>query len=137
MDTDYALGIRAARQARGWTRRQLAEEAGITITQVDAIEAGHADPAPAIAALQLEVVTLLLPRITAGFVRTVGPVIEMIPPERLPIALAAVLDGLGRAAAGMEEDAPQVVVSDNHTAQVVVADSIDVDVTVDRNAAPA
>jgi transcriptional regulator with XRE-family HTH domain len=109
MSTDYGSHIRAARLARGWSRQHLAEESGVTIEQVDAIENGRGDPEPAIAALQLEVVTVLLPRITAGFIRAAGPVIDMIPPERLPLALAAVLEDLARAAAGIEEEPVQQV----------------------------
>lgn len=100
--SDIGREVRTARLARGWSRPRLAEEAGITTTEVEAIEAGHGDPAAAIAALQVVPVSLLVSRIVAGFLCMAEPVVEGIPEDRLPMALAACLDILGRAAAGIE-----------------------------------
>lgn len=62
------------------------------------------------AALQLVEVHVLMPDIRANFLRVVQPVIDQVPDEQLPIVLAAVLDVVGRAAAGIELDDPSTVV---------------------------
>lgn len=104
MTFDFGRDIRSARLRRGWSRQRLAEESGLTPDLVAAIESGdaHISPAPLVAALQLVEVHTLLPEMAAHFLRTIQPVMDQIPEDQLPLALAAILDVAGRAAAGME-----------------------------------
>ena len=103
MTIDYSRDIRAARLARGWSRQRLAEESGLTVAAVSALESGMGgDHEPVINALELQEVHLLLPNITANFLRTVQPVMDKIDDDRLPVALAAILDVAARAAAGID-----------------------------------
>lgn len=125
MIIDYGRDIRAARLARGWSRQRLAEESSLTVAAISALESGgEGDPAPVIEALGLQEVGLLLPDMTANFIRTIQPVIAKIDEDRLPVALAAILDIAGRAAAGIEPapDVQQVnVVSGDATVELTVS----------------
>lgn len=125
MTIDYGRDIRSARLARGWSRQRLAEESGLTVDAVSAIESGRdGDPAPAIDALELQELRLLLPDLTANFLRTIQPVVARIDETQLPVTLAAVLDIVGRAAAGMapDPDIQQVnVVSGDATVELTVS----------------
>lgn len=87
-----------ARYAREWSREHLAEETGLSVEQIDAIENGFADPTPVLAALRLDHIELLLPAIGVNFLKTVVPIAQRIESGKLPLALAAVTDILGRAA---------------------------------------
>ena len=103
MTIDYSRDIRAARLARGWSRQRLAEESGLTAAAISALESGMGgDHEPVVEALGLQEVHVLLPDITANFLRTIQPVMDKIDDERLPVALAAILDVAARAAAGLD-----------------------------------
>lgn len=125
MTIDYGRDIRAARLARGWSRQRLAEESGLTVAAISEIESGgDSDPAPAVEALELQELRLLLPDLTANFLRTIQPVVAKIDEDQLPVTLAAVLDVVGRAAAGMDPapDIQQVnVVSGDATVELTVS----------------
>lgn len=95
--------IRQARLTRGWPQQRLADEANMTVAQVNAIETGRSAEGQddIISALGLELVQpMLLEPLTARFLGTIRPVVQRIKPDLLPVALAAVLDVAGRAAAG-------------------------------------
>lgn len=112
MATNFGRDVLAARLARGWSQSHLAEAAGIPVESVAAIESSNVttDLDAVAAALQLVEVHVLMPDIRANFLRVVQPVIDQVPDEQLPIVLAAVLDVVGRAAAGIELDDPSTVV---------------------------
>ena len=99
---DYGHDIRMARYNRQWTRERLADEAGVTVAQVNEIENGDADPTPVLKALQLVEVTMLVSDLEANFLRILQSTAQEIPKEKLPVVLASVLDVVGRAAAGID-----------------------------------
>ncbi len=99
---DYGHDIRMARYNRHWTRERLADEAGVTVAQVNKIENGEADPTPVLKALQLVEVTMLVSDLEANFLRILQSTAQEISKEKLPVVLAAVLDVVGRAAAGID-----------------------------------
>ena len=99
---DYGHDIRMARYNRHWTRERLADEAGVTVAQVNKIENGEADPTPVLKALQLVEVTMLVSDLEANFLRILQSTAQDISKEKLPVVLASVLDVVGRAAAGID-----------------------------------
>lgn len=109
MPIEYGDEIRAARHARGWSTTELANRAHITPDAVAALEDGQILPElPAIlAALDLVELHVLTTMQRANFMRLVDPVIAKIDPAHLPIVMAAVLDVIARAAAGITPP-PQV-----------------------------
>lgn len=104
MTIDYGRDIRSARLARGWSRQRLAEESGLTVAAISALESGMGgeDHGAVIEALELQEVNVLLPDMLVNFMRTMQPVIAKIDDDQLPIVLAAILDIAGRAAAGVD-----------------------------------
>ncbi len=103
MTIDYGREIRSARLARGWSRQRLAEESGLTVAAISALESGMGgDHDQVIEALELQEVNVLLPDMLANFLRTMQPVIAKIDDDHLPVVLAAIMDVAGRAAAGIE-----------------------------------
>ncbi|MFV8232391.1 helix-turn-helix domain-containing protein [Mycolicibacterium fortuitum] len=129
MTIDFGRDIRAARLARGWSRQRLAEESGLTVAAVSALESGMGgDHEPALDALELQEVHLLLPDMTAHFVRTIQPVLAKIDEAQLPVVLAAILDIVGRTAAGIDP------VPDIQQVNLVTGDAT-VELTVSRKLA--
>ncbi|WP_353107923.1 hypothetical protein [Gordonia sp. (in: high G+C Gram-positive bacteria)] len=95
--------IQDNRLARDWSIRRLADEAGVTEDQVKAAERGDAEHhVEILAALQIEVVTVLTPYEVAAFIRAVAPYTARIDRDTLPLALAEVMSVLARAATGRE-----------------------------------
>lgn len=106
---DYGAEIRRLRLERQWGRDRLAEEAGVASADVERAEFGALEHlVPILAALGVESLTLVVPQVTADYLRTVRPIASRIPPEKLPIALAECLRILARAAAGIDEPATDV-----------------------------
>lgn len=99
---DYGHDVRLARYARDWTRERLAEETGLTVGDIDAIENGEADPTPALAALQLVEVKMLVTELSANFLRVLQSAAAQVPANKIPLVQAAVLDVVGRAVAGVD-----------------------------------
>lgn len=99
---NYGHDVRLARYAREWTRDRLAEESGLTVDEVNAIENGEADPTPVLPALQLTEVRMLVSELSANFLRVLQSAAARVPEDQVPLVLAAVLDVVGRAAAGID-----------------------------------
>lgn len=99
---EYGHDVRLARYVRKWTREQLAEESGITVEQINAIENGEASPEPVLEALQLIYQERLTTEPLAAFSVVIQPILAKIPEDQLPLVMAVVLDAIGRAAAGIE-----------------------------------
>ena len=102
MSVDYGREIRAARLARKWSQRHLAEAAGVPAETVKDIESGkpHTNTEAVLDALGLVEVNTLMPSLRANFLKVIDPVFDRIPDDRQPVVLAAVLDVVARAAAG-------------------------------------
>lgn len=99
--------IRDARLARGWSRTTLAAEAGITTSELEAIEANQsaAGRNHVLAALQLQEVHLVAQAMTANFLETVQPMVAEIDATALPSALSEVMAVLARYASGAQPPA--------------------------------
>ena len=102
MTIDYGRSIRNARLARNWSREHLADKAGVSAESVESIESGKpsTDIERILDTLGLVEVHTLMPSLRANFLTMVEPIIEQIPESQMPIVMAAVLDIVGRAAAG-------------------------------------
>lgn len=98
----YGHDVRLARYRRDWTRERLAEETGLSVKEINAIENGEADPTPVLAALQLVEVTMLVTDLAANFLRVLQNAAAKVPEDRVPLVQAAVLDVVGRAVAGID-----------------------------------
>lgn len=90
-----------ARYARNWTREQLADETGLTVDQIDAIENGEANPGRVLDALGLVDMQLLTTEELAAFSMLVHPKLMQLDPDHRTVVLAQLLDTIAHAAAGI------------------------------------
>lgn len=96
----FGRELRDARYARAWSREHLAEEANVTVADIDALEKGESEVgrAAVLAALQLTEMYMLTPPVITGFLEIADPLIKRIGEDRLQLVLAEMLVVLGRAA---------------------------------------
>ena len=115
----YQASIVAARLAREWSREDLAEETGLPLSDIIAIETGRAEPTPVLDALELIQLNLILPEVSARFLQAILSEIRKVEPERLLILLAEILDAIGQERAGNPNQRRQI--------NVVHGDSVNVE----------
>jgi len=88
-----------ARYARAWSREHLADAAGMTVEDVDALENGLSDEgrARALSALALDEVYLLVPQAATEFLGVATPLMMRLDEDLLQLALAEMQVVLRRA----------------------------------------
>ncbi|OYN76851.1 helix-turn-helix domain-containing protein [Mycolicibacterium sphagni] len=121
--------VRRAREGRGWSRRQLAEESGVGETTIKDIENGatpHDDTiAKILDALGVEMTSFgLMTPWMADQITALVQLAQYIPRERLPEVIGAIMQVMGRAA--RNRDLEGFGFNPNIT-QVVFASEADVD----------
>ena len=91
--------LRTARLEREWSRQKVAEESGLTVEDIEALENRHPDygRAEVLAALQLDEVYLLTPPVATAFLDIAEPLTKRIDKDQLQMVLAEMLVVLGRA----------------------------------------